>query len=247
MKDRIYTIPVNEAFDKHSECPLCTLAKKLEDEAVEYAIGAAMMEPDYRVLSNEKGYCNKHFGLMYKKPNKLSLALVLETHLDELKSELKTIKDAAGIAMTEKTSIFCRKKNDGVFGALSLMKSTLSSCVVCEKIHSTMERYVRVLFWMWENDDEFKMKMKMSKGFCLEHFVVLLENAKIHLGSKKYKEFCVMLCEKEENELNRVAQDVHNFTLKFDYRNHSSEWGTEKDGPLRGVEKIAGYIIKDSK
>ena len=46
MKDRIYTIPVNEAFDKHSECPLCTLAKKLEDEAVEYAIGAAMMEPD---------------------------------------------------------------------------------------------------------------------------------------------------------------------------------------------------------
>ena len=43
MKEQIYTIPVNEAFDTPCECPLCVLEKRLEDEAVEYALGAAMI------------------------------------------------------------------------------------------------------------------------------------------------------------------------------------------------------------
>ena len=30
MKEQIYTIPLNEAFDKDSECPFCELQKKLE-------------------------------------------------------------------------------------------------------------------------------------------------------------------------------------------------------------------------
>ena len=67
----------------------CVIEKKLEAEAVEYALGAAMMEPDYRIISNEKGYCNKHFSMMFAKPNKLSLALVLETHIDEIIKNLK--------------------------------------------------------------------------------------------------------------------------------------------------------------
>ena len=81
MKETIYTIPLNEAYEEESECPLCFLEKKLEDEALEYALGAAMMEPDYRVESNEVGYCNRHFERLLAMPNKLSLALVLETHL----------------------------------------------------------------------------------------------------------------------------------------------------------------------
>ena len=48
MKETIYTIPINEAYDENCECPLCFLYSRLEKEAVEYALGAAMMEPDYR-------------------------------------------------------------------------------------------------------------------------------------------------------------------------------------------------------
>ena len=63
-KETIYTIPINEAFEKNSECPLCEIEKRLEKEAVEYALGPAMMEPDHRELSNQKGYCNKQYSML---------------------------------------------------------------------------------------------------------------------------------------------------------------------------------------
>ena len=81
MKEQIYTIPVNEAYETDCECPLCFLERKLEQEAVEYELGAAMMEADHREESNNKGFCNRHFEMMFHSGNKLSLALVLDTAL----------------------------------------------------------------------------------------------------------------------------------------------------------------------
>ena len=80
MKEKIYTIPINEAFDEDCSCPLCFIEKRLEQEAVDYELGPAMMEPDHRELSNEKGYCRRHLEMMFKSPNKLPLALILDTH-----------------------------------------------------------------------------------------------------------------------------------------------------------------------
>ena len=93
MREKIYTIPLNEAYETDCECPLCLLEKKIESEAVEYTLGAAMMEPDFRIESNEKGFCNKHYSMLFSKPNKLSLALVLETHLLELSKSLDSLSN----------------------------------------------------------------------------------------------------------------------------------------------------------
>ena len=91
MKEKIYTIPINEAIEENSECPFCIITKKLETEAIDYTLGAAMMEPDYRILCNEKGFCNHHSSLLFKKPNKLSLALVLDTRFEEMRKQLKNL------------------------------------------------------------------------------------------------------------------------------------------------------------
>ena len=99
MKETIYTIPVNEAYSVDCECPLCELEKKLETEAVQYSLGSAMMEPDYRILSNEKGYCNRHYNMMFNTENKLALALVLDTHLMEVRKtvEVSGVRERADI------------------------------------------------------------------------------------------------------------------------------------------------------
>ena len=34
MKETIYTIPINEAFEVKCGCPLCTLRRKLEHDSV---------------------------------------------------------------------------------------------------------------------------------------------------------------------------------------------------------------------
>ena len=33
MKEKIYTIPVNDAFSSDCECPICSMYKALEDDA----------------------------------------------------------------------------------------------------------------------------------------------------------------------------------------------------------------------
>ena len=38
MKEKLYTIPVNDAFKEDCECPLCNIYKKLEQEALEYTL-----------------------------------------------------------------------------------------------------------------------------------------------------------------------------------------------------------------
>ena len=39
MKEKLYTIPVNEAFDSDTECPLCSMRKTLEVNAVDFTMG----------------------------------------------------------------------------------------------------------------------------------------------------------------------------------------------------------------
>lgn len=243
MKEKIYTIPVNEAYDTDCECPLCLLEKQLETESVDYALGAAMMEPDHRIESNEKGYCTKHYSMMYQKTNKLSLALVLDTHLEEIrKKTAKFEKAASSMAIA---GLFSKNPVNAFLDEVTPTLSRLNSdCMVCEKISHTMDRYADVLLYMWANDSEFRKKFDASKGVCLPHFEMLCRMSVKSLPKKEAAEFVRALCKKQNEELARIQEDIHKFTLKFDYRNADMEWGTAKDAPIRTIEKIAGNIIK---
>ena len=50
MPEKIFTIPINEAFDTKDGCPLCRMRDKLGEQTLECALGAAMMEPAIREL-----------------------------------------------------------------------------------------------------------------------------------------------------------------------------------------------------
>ena len=81
MEEKIYTIPVTQAFEKKEGCPFCRLKKELENTELELIMGASMMEPDVRIKTNEQGFCRRHFDKMFEMKNRLSLALMLESHL----------------------------------------------------------------------------------------------------------------------------------------------------------------------
>lgn len=242
MKEQIYTIPVNEVYETDCECPLCALEAKLEEETLDYTLGAAMMEPDFRENSNKKGYCNHHFTLLFARQNKLPLALIMDTHFEEARKELAEI---AKHAPSGKGGLF--KKKDGYAPKLSeKLNEILCGCIVCDKINHTMERYADVLMYMWVNDEAFRKKFDKSKGLCIKHMKLLCDNAEKSIGSKA-GEFIGAMVRKEEKELERIQEDIHRFTLKFDYRNKDMEWGTAKDAPIRSIEKLAGYINSANK
>ena len=81
MAEKIYTIPINEAFDRYEGCPLCYLIDKLQDSTLNYCLGAAMMEPDVRIEMNSKGFCQSHGEKLSSMKNKLGLALILKPAL----------------------------------------------------------------------------------------------------------------------------------------------------------------------
>ena len=228
MKEKIYTIPVNEAFSSDSECAFCYLEELLEKESVEYTLGAAMMEPDFRIESNEKGFCKNHYSMLFSKQNKLSLALILESHLLELTNEFETLLKNP-------------KKNDKISKWFSKKEC---SCIICDRVNNTMKRYVEVFFYMWSHDDEFKSKVMNSKGFCLNHLEIIYNNAFKYLSKKDAVEFLKLIYEKEKDELKNIQNDIHKFTLKFDYRNKDMEWGSAIDAPKRTIEKLSGYLPK---
>ena len=91
--EKIYTIPVNEAFSKSAEdkscgCAMCSLERMLEANELDIILGAAMMEPDIRIKTNHAGFCSKHYDMMFEMKNRLGLALMLESHLDEWREKL---------------------------------------------------------------------------------------------------------------------------------------------------------------
>ena len=90
MKTEIYTIPIQDAFAEESECPVCRMYQKLEENAINYTIGpgASYMEGDIREQSDEQGFCQKHLEMLYEYPNKLGLAMMLKTHMDKTAKEL---------------------------------------------------------------------------------------------------------------------------------------------------------------
>ena len=63
MKETIYTIPINEAFDTECSCAICAIENRIEKEEIEYTLGPAMMEPDFRIISNQKGFCKTHYKI----------------------------------------------------------------------------------------------------------------------------------------------------------------------------------------
>ena len=88
MRESILTIPVNEVFEPREGCPICRMRDTVEQHICEYIMGAAMMEPDVRIETNKLGFCHTHYSQLMKQNNRLSLGLMLNSHLEELRGNI---------------------------------------------------------------------------------------------------------------------------------------------------------------
>lgn len=240
MKEKIYTIPINDAFDEYSECPVCSFMKKEEQSRVEYALGDSMMQPDERIVGNEKGYCNRHTHMMFAFGNKLSHALILETRLDYLNDVIEKTENEL---KKPKKNFFKKAKNtDQSKHEFSKIHNAISGCIICERLENTMKAFTENLFYMYKNDASFRDKFFASKGFCMQHFVHLAESSEKYLGTEEAHEFVTKLCALQKENISRVKEDVSWFTKKFDYRYKDESWKNSRDAVIRGCEKTAMYM-----
>lgn len=233
MKEKLYTIPVTEAFDTDCECPLCAMRKKLETDAVEFTMGPSYMEDDIREVTSRLGFCEKHLRQLYQNQNRLGLALILKTHMDKM---IKDVEKRSGSNIRTSGSSLFKKKGEEP-EVVTYMNSLEASCFVCNKIENTFDRYLATIFYLYHSEESFRDKFRSCKGFCSSHYKVLYQEASRHLNGEEQRTFIRELNELFLDNMKRVRDDLEWFIDKFDYRYANEPWKNAKDALPRSMQK----------
>ena len=221
MRYDITNIPIAEVFEERDGCPICRIRNLLEDRAVEYITGAAMMEPDIRIETNKKGFCLTHYRMMLKKRNRLSVALMLESHLEEMEKQV-----FAGLPLLGKSSR-SQAKSAG---------RTAASCFVCDQLNDAMSKMLATVCRTWEQQKDFQRLFEEQPCLCLTHFSELVETAEGGMSKKELPYFAKAAAQLTRNYLTELRGDVHHFCEMYDHRNAgNNDWGNSKDSIERAI------------
>ena len=231
MKEEIYTIPINEALEQNGFCPFCYLKDKLEQDAVSYTLGPAMMEPEFRMFTNERGFCQKHMRDLQAQRNALSLTLVLETHMDSIKSVMENV------LKSEKKSFFKKEKGKNEIFAEELNKIS-SSCAVCDRIEHTFSGYLNTFIFMLKREKDFVDRVLATDGFCMEHFARLAQVADKRLSETEYETRFIPIIRHQKSRLEKQHERIKKFAESFDYRNAGKKFEAPRDTLIK-----SGYLL----
>ena len=240
MVEKIYTIPVNEAYESSCECPLCALHKKAEQDYLDYYLGPSLMEPDTRKITNKTGFCPDHMGkLNLAEQSKLGMGLMMHTHLKDFNEDIcADIKAAA----PGKASLLKGRSSDykGKLNAIAdRIDKRIASCPICEKIDYTLDRYIEVITYLFTHDSDFREKFGSGKAHCMPHVSRLLRAAS-KMSQNDAADFVTVLADCNSTAFTTLIDDVEWFTLKFDYRNSDKPWGNSKNAVQRGMRFLSG-------
>jgi len=240
MREKLDTIPVNDAFNSGDECPFCYLERDAEQRAIRYTIGpgASYMEPEIRAITDREGFCRHHLQMMHGYGNALGCALILQTYYTGLLMKLEENLDS--YELPAKRGLFRKKAAlEDKSSLLAWMEEKQNSCFVCNQMGENMQRYYDTFFAMLK-DGEFREKVEQSKGFCMRHFRILLEESANSLPNGQREWFRETIPSLVQENLLRVKEDLDWFVMKNDFRNAGKEWKNSRDAVPRGMQKLQG-------
>lgn len=247
MKEKLYTIPLNDAMMANDECPFCFVERKVEQDLMDFVLGSAAsyMESDVRDATDRAGFCRAHFKKMFDYGNTLGNAWILKTHLmrlsQEMAQEFKKYSPARSGG-----GLFKSKSSEGCANSVSAwIEEKEKSCYICNQFNDTFNRYMDTFFIMYRKDEDFREMVRKSKGFCLSHFGHLCEYGQRHLSEKERASFYPELFKLMEANMDRIFEDVAWMVEKFDYRNKDADWKNSKDSIQRAMQKLKGGYPAD--
>lgn len=232
MKEHIYTIEINEAFDAAQGCPFCRIFAKLENDELDLILGASMMEPEIRKITNVKGFCPDHYRKMFPRKNRLGMALTMESHLDELKAAIKPgnflAKDPAG-------------------KSLARAEELQQTCYVCDRLEEKFYHVLSNTADMYTEESEFRRKFAEQPYFCLPHYTKFLRTAAKVLDKKSYAALAEDAVKLEEKALDKLKNDISWFCKKFDFNYEKEPWYDSKDAVERTIRFLSGNVELNTK
>jgi len=224
MRDDICTIPVSEVFEVNDGCPLCRMRDTVEERIINYIMGDAMMEPDVRIETNRVGFCEHHYNEMLSHRGRLQLALMLQTHVDEINNNVF------------KKSIFTSSGKRGEKAA-----KISDTCFICNKMEFGISRMIDTIYRCYENERDFRELFNSQEMFCLPHYERLI-NGIDKRNMKRYGgEFANNLTRITGEYSKRLYESISEYCTMYDYRAKKEEASAEcKDSVERTVAFLNG-------
>lgn len=207
MQYHISTGLIVEHFKKECNCPLCNMEKIVEQNICRELLQDGCMDDDVRRQVNEKGFCEYHFDMLYEMPSKLGLSLQMTTRLNNFKKNYLSMPKNFVAAKKQ-----AKKIQDG-----------LKTCIVCDFTEKEMIKYYKTMAQMFANEEEFKIMLENSNGFCLRHYSKLLEYS--DYAFFKSKDYIKTLYKVESTRLDKSEKLLNDFSYSHDYRNAGKPLG----------------------
>ena len=221
MKYHIDTGLIIQKFKENTECPLCEIQAIVEEQFLHEFLNDAVMEDSTREKVNKYGFCSQHFDNLFFRPNKLSVALQIQTRTDYLNKILTPIKSVKGAKLQAKQ-----------------LEMASDSCIICKYTQESMEKYYKTIAQLFSREPEFIKLFMISKGFCIEHYTSLLKYVS-YAGSLK-NDYAEALFKVQKRNFERIKQEVNLFCNKHDYRNANMPLGSAQTALPRMREKLYG-------
>ena len=236
MADHIHTIPVLDALRDPQGCAFCVMQKKLENDVIQFIMGPAYMEVDVRTETNKTGFCKHHQHAIYRHQNRLGLALMLQTHMQQL------CKDTGNIISGRLPVKLFGKDQSGTLPRLhGHLEKIHGSCYVCNRVNSTLERYVDTYFHLFCGGGDDARLIAEQTNYCLPHFATIIKAAE-KLGRSNKEKFMDVILPLFQKVTKELEGDLDWFVQKFDHRNADEPWKNSKDALPRAMDFLGGYV-----
>lgn len=234
MSHHIAEIPVRDAFDPKRGCPFCEMRTLLDQRFLTHVLGDAMMEPSIRIKTNEEGFCRMHYEQMLARNNRLSLALLLESHLKHLLKQPHLSQKQPAV----RSLPFAL----GVKSRGAKPKPEPPSCYLCKRIDAAFATMLDTTLRHYEQEPDFRTLFAEQQQICLPHFQAFSDLLALHPPRDKKiaaeaRRQSDHLC---RQGLTLALTDVSAFCKMFDYRNAGGEFGSAREAVERAIGTLTG-------
>lgn len=212
---------IKEKFKVDCECPLCEIQNVVEEQFLHEFLNDAVMEDNTRIEVGRKGFCQKHFDMLFSRQNKLSVALQIRTRVEILQNKFGKVSSAS----------------QAIKQAKEIEKAS-STCILCDLKEESMVKYYKTVAQMFARERNFFKTLLSSKGFCMHHYSQLLKYCKS--AGFFAKEYVKLLSEIQSRNIERVDSDLKKFCDKHDYRNANEPLGSAETALPRIRTKLYG-------
>ena len=219
---------IKRVIGNGEECFLCSLEDEIENKYADTYLSELVMDASSRdKIIESRGFCNHHFYKMLIAANKPGspdghgIALVNESIVDKLIQDL-------------------HKQKSHHIDNLHKLLATENKCPACIHLAEFSRMYAEKIVELLSSDsEEFLKLLKESKGFCIPHFVTLVQVAR-DVAPTQSQKIIKTLMEIEEKNLRRLNSELAEYVKRQSYEFSEKDRSAVADVVPRSVEKIAG-------